>query len=164
MILTKENPSTEITQIHESLAALQTMSVAGRAGYLTQLAEIDGQAGRVNEGMALVAEAQTLLTQTGERVQEAELFRIQGELLHKRATTDVEAIEAEACFQRALDTARTQQAKSLELRAATSLGRLWHQQGKDQQTHALLNPVYAWFTEGLETADLQEAKTLLEAL
>ena len=72
--------------------------------------------------------------------------------------------EAETCFQQALDMARRQQAKSLELRAAMSLGRLWQQQGKRAEAHELLAPVYGWFTEGFDTADLQEAKALLEAL
>ena len=73
-------------------------------------------------------------------------------------------VEAEACFQQALDIARRQQAKVLELRAAMSLGRLWQQQGKGQEAHNLLAPVYEWFTEGFDTADLQEAKALLEEL
>jgi predicted ATPase len=72
--------------------------------------------------------------------------------------------EAESCFQQALDVARQQQAKSLELRAATSLARLWQQQGKRAEAHDLLAPIYGWFTEGWDTADLQEAKALLEAL
>jgi predicted ATPase len=72
--------------------------------------------------------------------------------------------EAEACFQRALDVARLQEAKSLELRAAMSLSRLWQQQGKRAEAYELLAPVYGWFTEGFDTADLQEAKALLEEL
>ena len=72
--------------------------------------------------------------------------------------------EAETCFRQALDVARRQEAKSLELRAAMSLSRLWQQQGKHQEAHDLLAPVYAWFTEGFDTADLQEAKVLLEEL
>ena len=72
--------------------------------------------------------------------------------------------EAEACFQQALAMARQQQAQSWELRAAMSLARLWQQQGKRNEASALLAPVYAWFTEGFDTADLQEAKVLLEAL
>jgi predicted ATPase len=74
------------------------------------------------------------------------------------------AAEAEACFQQALDIARRQQAKSLELRAAMSLARLWQRQGKRAAAHALLAPIYGWFTEGFDTADLQEAKALLDAL
>ena len=72
--------------------------------------------------------------------------------------------EAEACFQRALDMARRQEAKSLELRAAMSLARLWQQQGKDAEARELLAPIYGWFTEGFDTADLQEARALLEEL
>jgi predicted ATPase len=72
--------------------------------------------------------------------------------------------EAEACFQRALDVARRQEAKSLELRAAMSLSRLWQHQGKRAEARELLAPIYGWFTEGFDTADLQEAKALLEAL
>ena len=72
--------------------------------------------------------------------------------------------EAEACFHQALAVARRQQAKSLELRAATSLSRLWQQQGKQAEAHELLAPIYGWFTEGFDTKDLQEAKALLEAL
>jgi predicted ATPase len=72
--------------------------------------------------------------------------------------------EAEACFQQALDVARRQEAKALELRAAMSLTRLWQQQGKRDQARALLAPIYGWFTEGFDTADLQVAKALLEAL
>ena len=71
---------------------------------------------------------------------------------------------AEACFQRALTVARHQQAKSWELRAATSLSRLWQQQGKRAEAHELLAPVYGWFTEGFDTADLREAKALLDTL
>jgi predicted ATPase len=75
-----------------------------------------------------------------------------------------DAAQAEVCCQQALAIARRQQAKSLELRAAMSLGRLWQQQGKRAEAHALLAPIYGWFTEGFDTADLQEAKALMEAL
>jgi predicted ATPase len=91
----------------------------------------------------------------------AELHRLKGELLLRRAGPTE---EAEACFRQALDTARHQQAKSLELRAVTSLSRLWQQQGKRAEAHDLLAPVYGWFTEGFDTIDLQEAKALLDAL
>jgi predicted ATPase len=91
-----------------------------------------------------------------------ELYRLKGELLLQHTVADQEA--AEACFQHALDVAHHQQAKSLELRAAMSLSRLWQLQGKRAQAHALLAPIYNWFTEGFDTADLQEAKALLDAL
>src|SRR5262249_16235397 len=85
-----------------------------------------------------------------------------GELLQRQAVPD--AAPAEVCFQQALAIARRQQAKSWELRATTSLARLWQQQGKHTEARELLAPVYHWFTEGFDTADLQEAKALLEAL
>jgi predicted ATPase len=83
-------------------------------------------------------------------------------LLLRQTTPD--ATQAEACFQQSLTIARRQQAKSWELRAAMSLARLWQQQGKPAEARALLAPIYGWFTEGFDTADLQEAKALLKAL
>jgi predicted ATPase len=98
----------------------------------------------------------------GERYYEAELHRLKGQLLLQSAVSDV--ARAETYFHQALTLARRQQAKSLELRAAMSLARLWQQQGKRQDAHDLLAPVYHWFTEGFDTADLQDAKALLAAL
>jgi predicted ATPase len=92
----------------------------------------------------------------------AELSRLQGALLLQQAVPD--AAQAEACFQQALAIARQQQAKSWELRAATSLARLWQAQDKRQEAYDVLAPVYAWFTEGFDTVDLQEAKALQETL
>jgi predicted ATPase len=91
-----------------------------------------------------------------------EVYRLQGEFLLRQRPPD--AAQAETCFHQALDLARRQQARSWELRAATSLARLWQQQGKRQDAYELLVPVYNWFTEGFDTADLQEAKALLETL
>ena len=99
---------------------------------------------------------------TGERGYESELYRLKGELLLQQSSDN--QAEAEACFHHALDIARSQQAKSFELRTATSLARLWQQQGKRQEAHDLLAPVYNWFTEGFDTADLKDAKALLEEL
>jgi predicted ATPase len=93
---------------------------------------------------------------------EPELYRVKGELLLRQPVPD--ALEAENCFRQALDSARRQEAKSLELRAAMSLSRLWQQQGKGVEAYELLAPIYHWFTEGFDTADLQEAKALLAAL
>jgi predicted ATPase len=90
------------------------------------------------------------------------LYRLKGALLLQQSSAN--STEAETCFHHALDIARSQQAKSLELRAATSLARLWQQQGKRQEAHDLLAPFYHWFTEGFDTADLQEAKALLDEL
>jgi predicted ATPase len=100
--------------------------------------------------------------QQEERWWEAEVYRLQGVLLLRQPETPQE--EAEAWLQRALDVARRQGAKSLELRAAMSLSRLWQQQGKGLEARGLLAQVYGWFTEGFDTADLQEAKALLDAL
>jgi predicted ATPase len=104
----------------------------------------------------------------GLRFHEAELHRLKGELLLQQAVgvtgRSPLRIEAEACFHQALDVARRQQAKSLELRAAMSLGRLGRRQGKRDGAHQLLAEVYGWFTEGFDTADLQEAKALLDEL
>jgi predicted ATPase len=109
-----------------------------------------------------VAEALTLVATTEVRWWEAELYRLQGALLLQLPNSDVS--QAEACFQQALAVARGQQAKALELRAALSLSRLWQQQGQREEARALLTPIYGWFTEGLATPDLQEAKALLEEL
>ena len=98
----------------------------------------------------------------GERYWEAELYRVRGELLLAYSTA--QHAEAETSFRQALDMARHQQAKSLELRAAMSLSRLWQQQGKRVEARELLAPIYGWFTEGFDTADLQEAKALLAEL
>ena len=110
----------------------------------------------------MLTEALALVDTTDERWYAPELHRLKGVLLLQQHA-DHQA-EAEACFYHALELARNQQAKSFELRTATSLARLWQQQGKRQEAHDLLAPVYGWFTEGFDTADLQEAKALLEEL
>src|SRR5262249_42264833 len=114
------------------------------------------------DGLQALAEAHTLVEQHEERWWEAEICRLRGVLLLRQPETP--QAEAETWLQRALDVARRQEAKSLELRAAMSLARLWQQQGKRQEAHDLLAPVYEWFTEGFDTADLQEAKALLDGL
>src|SRR5262249_10086334 len=113
-------------------------------------------------GLQALAEAYTLVEQHDERYWEAEIARLRGVLLLRQTGTPRE--EAETWLQRALDVARRQEAKSLELRAAMSLARLWQQQGRCAEAHALLAPVYGWFTEGFDTADLHEAQALLAAL
>ena len=103
-----------------------------------------------------------IVESTGERYFEAELHRLQGELLLDRSPGDHGP--AEGAFQKALSVARAQQAKSLELRAATSLARLWQTQGKDRAAKDLLGETYRWFTEGFDTPDLKDAKALLDEL
>ncbi|HSX80585.1 MAG TPA: hypothetical protein VLQ80_18695, partial [Candidatus Saccharimonadia bacterium] len=151
-----------IAQMHQGLAALRaTGTVLGTPIYLGWLAEVYGQVGQVDEGLHLLAEALAMGDTTRSRLA-AELHRLHGELLLRQAIPDTP--QAEACFQQALDVARHQQAKSWELRIATSLSRLWQQQGKRAQARELLAPLYAWFTEGFDTADLQDAKALLAEL
>lgn len=132
-----------------------------RPYFLVLLAEAYGTRGEPEAGLAVLTEALTLVETTGERWYEAELYRLRGELLLQQNADN--HLEVEACFQHALDIARNQRAKSFELRAATSLARLWHQQGKRQEAHDLLAPVYRWFTEGFDTLDLKDAKGLLDA-
>jgi predicted ATPase len=128
----------------------------------TVLADVAAHLGHLEDGLQALAEAYTLVEQHEERYWEAEVYRLRGVLLLKQPGTPSE--EAEAWLRRALDVARRQQAKSLELRAAMSLARLWQQQGKRQEAHDLLAPIYGWFTEGFDTADLQEARAMLETL
>jgi predicted ATPase len=109
-----------------------------------------------------VGDAMTMVETTKERWQEAEVNRIAGDIALLSPQPD--AARAEAYFERALAVARKQQAKSLELRAATSMARLWRDQGKRQQAYDLLTPVYGWFTEGFDTLDLKEAMALLGEL
>jgi predicted ATPase len=131
-----------------------------RPYFLSLLAEANREVGQIEEGLALLNEALDTVSKTGERYWEAELHRCRGELLLMQQEQKGE--EAEECFRQALDIARHQRAKSLELRAAMSLSRLWQQQGKQGEAYQLLAGIYGWFTEGFDTRDLKEAKVLLE--
>jgi class 3 adenylate cyclase/predicted ATPase len=133
-----------------------------RPYFLSLIAEAYGIMGQLETGLTMLTEALTVVDKTGERWYEPELHRLQGELLLQQNADN--HLEAETCFHHALEVARTQQAKSFELRAATSLARLWQQQGKRQEAYALLALVYGWFTEGFDTADLKDAKALLHEL
>jgi TOMM system kinase/cyclase fusion protein len=152
-----------MAQMRQGRAALQAMGAKlWWPAYLAWLAEAYDGMGQATEGLTVLTEALTIAHNTGERFWEAELHRLKGALL---LTLSAEQYaEAETCFHQALDIARRQQAKSLELRAAVSLSRLWQQQGKQQEAHDLLAPLYGWFTEGFDTVDLQEAKALRNAL
>jgi len=142
--------------------ALATGLTQARPHQLAMLAEVLGHTGQVEEGLRLLAEAlaETEASRQGNLL--AEAYRLQGVLLLQQAVPD--PAQAEACFHQALTIARRQQAKSWELRAAMSLSRLWQCQGKRSAAYELLAPIYHWFTEGFDTADLQEAGALLEAL
>jgi len=148
--------------------------------FLVVLAEACGRTGQAEEGLAVVAEALALVDKSGLRVFEAELYRLKGELSlqsrHVKAgqgkskvtnpqpPTSSTQSAAEECFWKAIEIARKQQAKSLELRAVMSLSQLWQQQGKKEEAHEMLAEIYGWFTEGFDTADLKEAKALLAEL
>jgi hypothetical protein len=136
--------------------------------------------GQAEAGLNALAEALAAVNRTGERWYEAELYRLYGELSlqqskvqgpkskvpstqHLTPSTQAEA-EAEACFLKAIEIARKQQAKSWELRASMSLARLWQRQDKKKKAHKMLAEIYGWFTEGFGTKDLQDAKALLEEL
>jgi predicted ATPase len=141
-----------IAQIRQGLAAQRATGSDNRlGGYLDLLAEAYGRVGQIEEGLRVIE---------GQRGVGS--YRFKGELLLMRSSEH--HAEAETYFRQALEAARFQQAKSWELRAAMSLARLWQQQGKRVEARELLAPVYGWFTEGFDTADLQEAKALLEAL
>jgi predicted ATPase len=158
-----------IAQIHQSLAAYRaTGSEMLRPYYLALLAEVYGKVGQTEEGLTVMAEALAQVEKTGERWYEVELHRLKGELTlaQSRVQGLVSSVqkEAEACFLKAIEVAQQQQAKSLELRATTSLARLWQRQGKKDDARRMLAEIYSWFTEGFDTKDLQEARALLEEL
>lgn len=174
--LTEQQAEEGMAQIRQGLATWQAIGAElARTFFLALLAEVCGKAGQTEEGLDVLAEALATVDTSGERFYEAELYRLKGELLLAQEGKSekgkgerdegVEAkTEAEACFLKAIKIARRQQAKSLELRAVMSLSRLWQQQGKKREARRRLAEIYGWFTEGFDTADLQEAKALLEAL
>ncbi|HJY83783.1 MAG TPA: adenylate/guanylate cyclase domain-containing protein [Candidatus Binatia bacterium] len=178
--LTEQGQETEGTvQIRQSLAAWRaTGAELGRPFYLALLAEAYGKVGQAEEGLATLTEALSVVERTKEAFYEAELYRLKGQLTLQKfgvrssefGVTNPQPLtsnphaeaEAEACFHKAIEIARRQQAKSLELRAVMSLSRLWQSQGKKDEARQMLAEIYGWFTEGFDTKDLQEAKALLE--
>jgi len=152
-----------IEEIHQGLRAFQaTGAETARPYYLALLAEAHEIIGQPEAGLTVLTEALALVGKTGERWCESELYRLKGALLLQQSSDNQG--EAESAFHHAFDIARNQQAKSFELRSATSLARLWQRQGKRQEAYNLLAPVYHWFTEGFDTADLKDAKALLDEL
>jgi predicted ATPase len=158
-----------ITQMRQGLASWwATGAEMRRSCDPALLAEAYGKVGQAEEGLTVLAEALSAVEKTGERFYEAELYRLKGQLtLQQSGVRSPESgvqKEAEGCFRRAIEIARHQSAKSLELRAVMSLSRLWQSQGKKEEARQMLAEIYGWFTEGFDTADLQEAKALLEEL
>jgi predicted ATPase len=129
---------------------------------LAQLADACGKAGRIDEGLEVIAEALDVVQEKGERWWGAEIHRLHGELLLKQNPSDLAA--AQAWLGRAIELARQQGAKSLELRATVSLARLLRDTDRRDEARAMLAEIYGWFTEGFDTADLKDAKALLEEM
>ncbi len=129
---------------------------------LGQLAQAYGRAGNHQEAIRVLNRARAVMSESGERLAEAELYRIEGDLV--LANGSANSKPAEACYRQAIELALKQEARSWELRAATSLARLWHDQGKAGAARDLLTPIYEWFTEGFGTPDLKDAKALLDEL
>ena len=158
-----ERSGSTLDELHRSVVAIPEIGVLiNTPYYMTLLARAYRQAGRIDEGLRILDDAQKSVEARGERWWEAEVLRLRGELLLSGSAADGD--EAEACFERALAVSRNQEAKSLELRAATSLARLWQSQAKASEAHDLLKPIYDRFTEGFETPDLKDARALLEEL
>jgi predicted ATPase len=155
--------ATGVAHIQQGLEVVQRIGQKLYHPYhLALLAEAYGQVGQPEAGLTCLATALTLVEMTEERWWEAEVYRLKGELLLRLPLPDIP--QATACLHQAFAVARLQQARALELRAALSLSRLWRQQGKQAEAYELLALVYGRFTEGFDTADLQEAKALLDAL
>ena len=152
-----------LSQIRDGLAAYRaTGAETARPYFLTLLAEVYGKMGEIDEGLVVLNEALQTADQTANRCFEAEMHRLHAELLLSRS--DHDQIVAETHLLEAIGIARRQEAKSLELRAAMSLSRLWAKQGKHEAARQLLTEVYSWFSEGFDTTDLQAAKSFLEEL
>ena len=152
-----------ISRIREGITAL---SATGAALFVPHffalLAQAQQYQGQVPQAEETLADALEWVRRTGERYYEAELLRGRGELLLARPTPDPRTVEH--CLVEALETARRQRAKTWELRAAVTLARLWRDEGKRIRARDLLAPIYGWFTEGFDTADLKDAKELLDEL
>jgi predicted ATPase len=160
-------PGAGIEQIRQGLSVQQRGGAAlGRPTHLGMLATAYGKVGQVEEGLNVLTEALAIAHRTEGRLGESELYRLKGELtLQSKVQGPKSKVEeAEEFFQKAIDIAQRQSAKSLELQATMSLARLWQSQGKHREAHTLLADIYGWFTEGFDTRDLQEAKKLLEEL
>jgi TOMM system kinase/cyclase fusion protein len=171
--LTEQGQGEEgIAQVRHGLAAFKATGSGLWLSYcLALLAEACGNAGQAGQGLTALAEALAFVDKTGERYYEAELYRLKGELTLAQSSVQSLAssvrnphLEAEACFLKAIEIARRQSAKSLELRAVMNLAKLWRLRDKQKEAHQMLSEVYNWFTEGFDTKDLREATALLAEL
>ena len=145
----------------EASAVLEAKeSLTERTIFLSLMAEAQALAGHAKDGLATLTEALAFAEKTGERYYEAELRRLKGEALRVQGQEE----SAEASFRQAIEVARHQNARSWELRATTSLARLWQRQGKINEARQALAEIYGWFTEGFDTRDMMEARALLDEL
>ena len=155
-----------LRQIGDHAAGITAWRAVGATywmpSWLSYLAGAHAELVQLDDAWRRIGEAMTAIETTGERWFEAEVNRIAGDIAQRSPAPDI--AKAEAYFERALAVARAQQAKSWELRAAMSMARLWRDQGKRDEVRDLLAPVYGWFTEGFDTLDLKEAKSLLDEL
>jgi adenylate cyclase len=150
-----------IAQVRHAVAATSHLEAKlFRANILSHLASGCSKLGQTGHALALVGQALAVAETSGENHWQAEIYRLKGELL----LNSKESPEAESCFRHAIDIARRQSAKSLELRAVTSLSRLLQEQSKGDEGRQMLAEIYGWFTEGFDTADLKDAQALLEEL
>jgi predicted ATPase len=156
------NEEEGIAQIQEALVAIRTIAAVNLPYFLCLLAEAFRNSGRLDEGLNVLTEALAAADENELRDYEAEIHRLKGELLLAQDHSNV--ANAQSCFERAIEIARNQSAKSLELRATTSLARLLAKQNKRGEARAMLAEIYNWFTEGFDTADLKDARALLEEL
>ena len=163
-ILAASGMASEAIHLANSVVAtaLSSGTTAWFPTHLSHLAKAHSDLGQFEYAWRYIGDAMTAVQTTNERLYEAEVNRIAGEIA--RASHEPDQAKAEAYFEQALAVSRRQQAKSFELRAAMSLARLWRDQGKTQEARELLAPVYGWFTEGFDTRDLKEAKALLGTL
>jgi class 3 adenylate cyclase/predicted ATPase len=163
LIAQQGQPEEGISRMQQGLEGWRaTGAEAFRPYFLALLAEGHAKAGRMQEGLIALTEALDLMDASKQCFWAAELHRLRGEFLLLRSPASL--AESEACLSQALATARKQSARSLELRAATSLARLWRDQGKRAEARDLLAPIYGWFAEGFDTPVLQDAKVLLDQL
>ena len=158
----KGEATTGIARIRDGLAAVEATGARRAPLLLTLLAEALALAGRIEEGLAALNDALAKAAVSGERGSDAEIHRLRGELTGRLPYPD--SAKAEDSFRTALAIAREQGTRGYELRAATSLARLWGEQSRRAEAHKLLAPIYGWFTEGFDTADLKEAKARLDEL
>jgi adenylate cyclase len=163
LLVEEEDWENGAAEMRRGLNSYEAMGAGvGRSDFLGLLAEACAKAGRIQEGLTILDEALAWADKSAERNCEAELYRLKAQLLLE--TDPAETVQVESCFRYAVQVARKQSAKSWELRATTSLARLLAKQGRHDEARLMLAEIYGWFTEGFDTADLKDAKALLDEL